>query len=433
MKIALYLQDLRDKYKNEKVFYKAMDVVKKSDSDILVFPEYCYTPFSEMCSHFDIINMEEQDIVLDKCFELSEYINKPLIFSGIDRFGGTYSLYVNAYPLDDETEYKFYFKHTATDCSAFDFDDYRDGFGDYLFEPVIFQEKKIGMTICYDCNHSLFSKVYSKNGIDILINSTGGNVIYDKWHKFNKVRAIENSCYNLVTMGYTESNKKNSYVFGYSPTGKALPFKNLTKTSKECNEIGSIYVFDTKDDNGRYDKDLSLNQKPTINKIQHFFIEKGNVKKLLKQSKEITKNIFVYSVGNKGNIVFALVYRNDIYDPKCILKLLYNTALKNIENKHYIIINKHGDIDKTLFECKLSDVLKVRAMENYCAVILESENYNCCFQCGKNRTAQVVQDVNGVYGLDLTRTTGPEAIWKDKPGMMKKSWRENFEWLIDRI
>lgn len=34
--------------------------------------------------------------------------------------------------------------------------------------------------------------------------------------------------------------------------------------------------------------------------------------------------------------------------------------------------------------------------------------------------------------MDLTRTTGPEAIWKNKNGM-RADWRENFEWLIDNM
>ena len=60
-----------------------------------------------------------------------------------------------------------------------------------LFDPILFKGYLIGMTICYDCNHALFSRMYGIYGIDLIINSTGGNVVYDKWFKYNKVRAIE--------------------------------------------------------------------------------------------------------------------------------------------------------------------------------------------------------------------------------------------------
>ena len=81
------------------------------------------------------------------------------------------------------------------------------------------------------------------------------------------------------------------------------------------------------------------------------------------------------------------------------------------------------------YRTTLSAILKVRAMENFCAVILSSQNITKCYQCGNNRTAQVVKAVNGKFGIDLSRTGGPETIWKDKQGM-KASWRDNIEWLI---
>ncbi len=116
--------------------------------------------------------------------------------------------------------------------------------------------------------------------------------------------------------------------------------------------------------------------------------------------------------------------------PEKVLPLLYAPELKLYQNKKYIIINRHSHIDLKVFRQKLSTILKVRSMENFCAVILESENINKCYQCGKNRTAQVVKAIKGRFGIDLDRTTGPEAIWRNKQGM-KAGWRTNYEWLVD--
>ena len=63
---------------------------------------------------------------------------------------------------------------------------------------------------------------------------------------------------------------------------------------------------------------------------------------------------------------------------------------------------------------------------------MASENITKCFQCGRNRTAQVVKQENGRFGIDLSRTGGPETIWKNKEGM-RASWRDNIEWLIDSM
>ena len=95
-------------------------------------------------------------------------------------------------------------------------------------------------------------------------------------------------------------------------------------------------------------------------------------------------------------------------------------------------MNKHKHIEDEFFGNKLSVVLKVRSMENFCAVIIESDNINECYQCGKNRMAQVLQAENGRFGIDLDRSTEPEAIWKNKDGM-KACWREKFEWLIHQM
>ena len=125
-----------------------------------------------------------------------------------------------------------------------------------------------------------------------------------------------------------------------------------------------------------------------------------------------------------------MVNGEDILKPEIVQKLLYSEKIKKYKNKKYIIINRFDQVDEEFYKDKLSIVLKVRAMENFCAVILESNNINKCYQCGKNRTAQVIKEIDGVWGIDLERTTGPEAIWRDKQGV-RASWRDNYEWLVN--
>jgi hypothetical protein len=168
-----------------------------------------------------------------------------------------------------------------------------------------------------------------------------------------------------------------------------------------------------------------------IEDIKQKIIEYG---KILKQSGLIIGTWGNISVRNEDRIVITPSGMDyDILKPEKVLKLLYAKELKKIENKRYIIVNKHKHIDDVFFSDKLSVVLKVRSMENFCAVIVESDNINNCYQCGKNRTAQVLKSENGKFGIDLDRTTGPEAIWKNKGTDMKACWRENVEWLIHNM
>ncbi len=298
-----------------------------------------------------------------------------------------------------------------------------------MFEPIIYKGYRIGMTICYDCNHSLFSRIYGLQNIDILINSTGGDVVYDKWYKYNKVRAIENSSYNFVTMGGNGLVKNpKAYVYGFNPNGKELIPINAKKGSMVNNSPGTIYIYDIGLDDGESSIDTSINQRKSTNKNYHLEFPLGQSSEIIKKSKRLAENIYIQQKEDL-NIIFITIEGDDILRAEKVLSLLYSEELGQIRNKRYIIINKYKNIDEEFYKNKLSVVLKVRVMENFCGLVLESDNINSCYQSGKNRTAQVLEVIDNKYRIDLTRTTGPEAIWKNKNGM-RANWRRNFEWLI---
>jgi hypothetical protein len=267
----------------------------------------------------------------------------------------------------------------------------------------------------------------------VILNCTGGNVVYDKWFKYNKVRAIENHCFTFVTMaGDGTVPNPHNYVFGFTPTGKEMTPSLLNGVYKgDRNISGGIYVYDTSEDDGSAEIDPSVNQAESVNKVSDLYIPVGDVAGFLHKAKPLTDNISVLRHSG-ANVILCLVDDADILLPEKVLKLLYADALKQFSNKRYVIINRWDKVDTHFYETTLSVVLKVRAMENYCAVILDSSNLTKCYQCGQNRTAQVVKAENGQFGIDLKRTGGPETIWRNKVGM-KECWRDNIEWLIGTL
>ena len=426
IKVAMYLQT--NELKNKTDFDKILPVFKNADADIIVFPEHCYVPFVDEITDTDITLTEDLDKIFSACLSFSEEIGKSVIISSHDKYDTIYSVFANANPLEGETKVNLYIKHTMCGSSCLEFEQYPE-IAKELFYPIVFKGYLIGMTICYDCNHALFSRMYGIYGIDLIINSTGGDVVYDKWFKYNKVRAIENHCYTLVTMGGNGSVENgHNYVFGFNKNGGQLCFVNLCGDSSKNNVAGGLYVFKINSADGLPEIDNS-NQNETENKNWQFKCPVGCSKEILRCADRISDDIFRKKVGDL-NVFFLIVNGMDILKPEKVQSLLYSQKLKKHTNRRYIIINRHDEIDNTFFHEKLSIVLKVRAMENFCAVILESDNINKCYQCGKNRTAQVVKALNGFWGIDLDRTSGPEAIWKDKQGM-KASWRTNYEWLVD--
>lgn len=106
--------------------------------------------------------------------------------------------------------------------------------------------------------------------------------------------------------------------------------------------------------------------------------------------------------------------------------------MSKFKNKKYLLINKWDNLDKSYYKTVISDVLRVRSMENYCAVVLLSNDFSKCYQTGKNRISQIVKK-NHVYKLALNRMGGSEVIWKNKKDVMRKSWRKGFEKLIEYI
>ena len=429
LRIGLYIQT--EELKNKKSYDKVMRKLQKEDFDLLVFPEFSYIPFVEKIWESDVMSEDDVNRIYDYCLELSRKIHKAVIINNEDKFGTIVSFYANSFADDTETEAALYIKHTMTAYSSFDFENYQN-VEEYLFQPILLKGYRIGMTICYDCNHPLFSRAYGSKGIDIIVNSTGGDVVYDKWYKYNQARAIENNCFTFVTMG-GDGNKENphTYVYGFDAEGSEMLPLNLTEYGGKLNCPGGVYIYDIGSTDKKTSIDKSLNQKYSENKKYDIEVPVNGTGVFLEKSKKIKENIYLYKYG-KENIVFCIVNGEDISQAEKVLKLLYAEELKEYSNRRYIIVNRFSHISKDLYERKLSILWKVRSMENFCAVIVEADNFNQCYQCGKNRTAQVLKATDGKFRIDLERTSGPEAIWKNKQGM-KASWREGYEWLLKKI
>ena len=427
LKIGMYLQT--ESYWNTKAFSAAVKKVTSSDIDILVFPEIGWYPFD-----FQTVSIEQGrnvEAAYQYALSLSRELGCAVVLGSVDADDTIFSLYANASAGADDTKLHIYVKHTATYHSAFEFKDYRKRMKQ-IFEPIRYKGHKIGLTICYDCNHSIFSRIYGLQGIDIILNSTGGNVKYEKWRKYNKTRAIENHCYTLVTMGDAEY-KDNNYVFGFNREGGALPYHPLWGKASQPNIPGMIYIYDLSKETGNGEEDIRLFQKETVCKFQMIRFPVGRSKEFLDGAKQVKENIYVRTEGGM-TLVVVVADNENIMLPEKHLPLLYDRALQDYPNKRYLILCRYENLDEGFYREKLSVILKVRAMENYCAVIFESSKNAGCYLPTETRDVQAVKAVNGEYGLDADRMKGPELIWPQKTKIrMKGIWRVNFEWLIGQM
>ena len=449
MRIGLYLQDrtLQGK-KAEKDFNRVLKSVNAANIDLFVFPEHAYSPFNDELYSLNLCDYSDEETadterIEDIVLEISEKAGCPVIFASSDSHDMIYSYYVNPKSADDETYLNYYVKHIATSFSAFEFSDYADMSAN-LYSPVLYKGYRIGRMICYDSTQPLFSKAFGVNDVDIIINSTGGHVDYKKWSYYQKVRAIENKCFTLCTMGYSDANARNiSYVFGYDPCGRQLKYSILNfdrSVSIPRNLPGNVYIFDINKENSRdiskcksFENDEYLNQSETINKNQDFLMKPDNIDYILSKSKQIDTGLYLHNYNDK-NIIIACCRERDILKPELVASMLYSEKIEKISNKRYIVINEWNQLDDNFYKGVLSNVLKVRAAENFCAVILKSKDLQKCYQVGNCKNSQTIKLVNGAFGIDLSRTTGPEALWKNKEGMgVRKEWRKGYNVLLKHI
>lgn len=441
MKIGLFLQDNRLSIDEmNKHFNKVLKDAKENKLDLLVFPEHFYCPDESRLENLNYVDYGDDSCnyteIIDILRKYAKKANCPIIVSRSDLSGFIYGLFISPF----EEEIKYYGKHIATELSSFDLGDYKEVVND-IFYPIEYKGYNIGITICYDSNNPLFSRCY--DDVDILINLTGGHVDYKKWYIYQRARALENKCNYLCTMAYYRENAKNdSYVFGFDGYGKTLDFININNyESLERNTPNGLYVFEIdkkRNDFEEFNKNKSevdqfTNGIETISKNISLELSIDDIEKLIVKDNKIENGLYIKNI-NGDNLVIAYLENNEIEDPLNVLKLLYSKKLKEIKNKKYLIINKWESLDYKYYETKLSTILKSRAAENFCAVILLSNIKNQCIQVGLNKNIQLVKYENNKYGIDFKRATGPESFWKNNKTIgVKAKWRDTYERLLNSM
>ena len=393
-------------------------IVKNHKIDLLVFPEMHDS--TKDLKVRDLPEGESEIIVAE--MKWAQKIDCAMVMGMYDKRGTIFNVFVNPKAKGKDTKSHIYIKHTHPKKyhSPFERDDYRQ-LSDTMFQPILFHEWRIGMTICYDCNFPLFSRMYGKKGVDLLVNNTGANAKKSKWFKYTKARSIENHCNSIVTMFYTEDTKEsNPSTYCFNRQGGVIP--------ESCID-NAIYIYEIEYDNGTPEIDEYYDErKGSINKSIDIKIPEGHIEKLIEKAKHIDKSIYCYHHKNR-NVILCLIKGNDILKPEKVLQLLYNKKLDDIENKSFVIVNQYKRLSERFFQTQLDTILKVRAVENCCAVILESDKFNKCYQSTYCKDSQIITPKKGFFGLDLRRTNGPKHTGLHQ----NKQWNPNIDFLVGKL
>lgn len=440
MKIGMFLQDQTLCVQSmNKTFYEILSYANQNKLDLLVFPEHAYCPEDEKLDDLAFLSYDDgcdYETIADIYLNYAKIAGCPIIFSRCDKYDFIYAIYVSPF----NGEIKWYGKHIATYNSSFDLSDYEECM-EYIFSPIEYKGYKIGITVCYDVTKPLFSRSYGD--VDILLNLTGGHVDYKKWSIYQRARALENRCNHLCTMAYFNRQLRNkSYVFGFDGFGKKLNYTIINNNKYTGNDLkNGLYVFDIDKKHrdfikfkiNKAEEDEFLNTKPSINKNISVEFSPEEIVGLLNHKNKIYEDIYILSLEDE-NIIIIDLPEYKIEDPINVEKLMYHEKLNEYKNKKYLILNRWNELDLDYYSKRLSTILKARAAENFCIVMLVSPQKNECIQVGLNKNVQIVQCKNGTYGLDLKRASGPESFWKNNYNIgIKAKWRNKYKLLISRL
>ena len=437
MRVGLYVQNVWDEQGLKKEFERTIKTAADSSLDLLVFPEHAWCPGAEDYEKIDLEKDGNDKIcaVLERVVgSIAKKAKCSVIFNRALDDGRIMSTFVGAGLV------RCYYKHIATTISPFDFTDYDENFlhaGEY--DAIDTGSYKLGMTTCYDSTNPLLNRIWGLQDVDLIANSTGGHVDYKKWTYYQKTRAIENNCFTVCTMAYYDADKKNSsYAMGFDPWGRPIQFENATGKIRNGREFpekpGELYVATldlslrkTPPKLGTVDE--YIDQTPSINKQQDLFLDPEAVDKELQSCRNLSPGLYVKTM-KELNVVYVVVEGRDIYRPELIQPMFYADELKDMPNKRYVLINRWSNLGKSEYECFLSNIIRVRAAENYCACLLTSDSVVQCYQVGRNKNSQVVALSKQGFGIDLSRTSGPEAIWQTKAVGVRAEWRVNYEKMV---
>ncbi|TWT05435.1 hypothetical protein FQV26_13460 [Planococcus sp. CPCC 101016] len=201
MNILLVQPYFNKKFSREKFFGQLVKIIEEKPVELIVFPE----------GYMGAATIEEAWEIVE---DLEEYLDTPII-CGISFPDGTErALYVNGAAEEGETEKSIFIKHSTAKKLAFDLDP-DDLKKMRVYEPVILNDKRIQVYICHDMFFPLVTEKLEQEGLDILINLTGGNVKMSKWCNVLKGRSIELDTTVLCTMANRTDEKQPSDRIGF--------------------------------------------------------------------------------------------------------------------------------------------------------------------------------------------------------------------------
>lgn len=408
MKLGMYIQS--DSAKNQTAFDKIMKQVKASGVDVVIMQAGAYVPFAPVYKNGDILKSENQQKILGACSDLSDRLGKAVVVYGADKHGSEFVIFANSaadFGVGEENAV-FYLRHIGAGKSAYEMDEYRELAYQMLY-PLLFKGLRFGLLAGDDVEYSAYSRIYGKEGMDLLITLADGTETSDILTHV-RARAVENSAVSLV-LGAGEG----AYAKAYGPDGSELITETPWDGFVTC-EISDDPITD----NGPKSEKASEEDEEAASD----FIKANN-------GENVAPGI--WKIASENGAVIALNLKDEeLLIPEKVLPLVYSGETDEIENRRFLIsasVNKDmSDYNKDA----IVDLIKSRAIENHCAVVYESADEKLCYLPQEDGSVAVKALAELDMAADLESYKGALDIWEND-AKLKEEWLDDYTWLIELI
>ena len=418
IKVVLCVPDsTQSETKREKWEDEVKRFAIQKNADLIVFPEgYIY-------------NCKLNNAVSEVC-KLSKRM-EVAVLSGVEsKEGYQVAIFYNPKHEDVETEKHIYIKHSSAGKLAYEFESYKGRF-DQMFKPIIFRGRKIGVMICHDMFFPLITHNLIKNGAEILVDLTGGNVISQKWCNIIKARSLEIRGPFLCTMGYNNNDRRKSTCIAYD-NGKKIIFQYF-QNGKEVESFDGpkppgfcIAVIPS-------DKTYDENYEISLSRCEY-----SDIRISLNRNKKADLEII-----NIDNKLSVSSHGKELHPEKNgwikIKKVgLLPLPIEEILNR-VIVVEKSLKIDDkidfyfilyyanrtSLAPSELITLAKLRAIENRVGILILTDEMRVALKTTKYKNIQFLMEKNGVFSFNKESLGGPQSIFtKAIPLIFKDKYLE---------
>ncbi len=218
----------------------AENIIKSSNSDLILFPEMSFTGFSMSTNKIGETNLETLNIIKNLAFKYNKFIGFGWVkntqtlsenhYSIVSNNGVLISDYTKIHPFSYANENKYYKK------------------GENI--PFVkIKDFTLTTFICYDLRFPEIFQYASKKSDLIIVAANWPNKRKEHWQTLLKARAIENLCYicGINAFGQIDNQYYSGNSMAINPDGKVL--KSLS------NKSGSI-ILNLKNDVNSFRKNF---------------------------------------------------------------------------------------------------------------------------------------------------------------------------------